>query len=91
MDEVTEASAYYEASSPRLGSTFLEEIRRSMEQVEANPEASQMIGRRVRRKPLKRFPYNLIYAAYQDRIRIVAVAHHKRRPYYWIKRIKNNV
>jgi plasmid stabilization system protein ParE len=86
--EVTEAAQFYEARSPGLGSALLEEVQRSLAQIVTTPEAYQQIGRRVRRKPLWWFPYNLIYAIYPDRIRIVAFAHQKRRPFYWRKRLK---
>lgn len=87
--EVTEAAQFYEARSPGLGSGLLEEVQRSLAQVVTRPEAHQRIGRRVWRKPLWRFPYNLIYAIYADRIRIVAFAHQKPRPFYWRKRLKD--
>ncbi|MEO8436328.1 MAG: type II toxin-antitoxin system RelE/ParE family toxin [Pyrinomonadaceae bacterium] len=47
-------------------------------------------GRGRRRYLMKRFPYSLIYLSYSliymvsgDEIRILAVAHHNRRPGYW--------
>ena len=86
--EITEAAQYYESREPGLGSDWLAEVERAFDQILTNPEASQKIGRRVRRKPLWRFPYNLIYAAYSDQIRIAAVAHQKRRPFYWRSRLK---
>ena len=86
--EVTEAAQFYETRSAGLGSALLDEVQRSLDQMATMPEAYQQIGRRVRRKPLWRFPYNLVYAAYPDRIRIVAFAHQKRRPFYWRKRLK---
>ena len=89
--EVTEAAQFYEARSPGLGSGLVDEVQRSLAQVVTRPEAHQQIGRRVRRKPLWRFPYNLIYAIYPDRIRIVAFAHQKRRPFYWRKRLKDRI
>ena len=85
--EVTEATRYYEMRSPGLGLLFLMEIQRSEEQIIANPEAYQLLGKEIRRKPLGRFPYSLMYAIEPDRIRIVAVAHYKRRPYYWLHRL----
>jgi plasmid stabilization system protein ParE len=87
--EVTEAAQFYEARSPGLGWALIEEVQRSLAQIVATPDAYQQTGRRVRRKPLWRFPYNLIYAIYPDRIRIVAFAHQKRRPFYWRKRLKD--
>lgn len=57
--EVTNSVEYYENCSLGLGSDLLYEIERALKQISANPEACQIIGRRVRRKPLWRFPYNL--------------------------------
>lgn len=87
--EITEAAQYYEERKAGLGADLLGEVEQALEQILANSEASQRIGRRVRRKPLWRFPYHLIYAVYPDRIRIVACAHQKRRPFYWRKRLKD--
>jgi toxin ParE1/3/4 len=86
--EFTEAVRYYELRQPGLGLDLLSEVESALNQILASPEASQKIANRVRRKPLWRFPYNLLYAVNPDRIRIVAFAHQKRRPYYWRKRIK---
>ncbi len=87
--ELTEAAQYYESRRPGLGSDFLAEVERALDQILTNPEASRKIGGRVRRKSLWRFPYNLIYAVSPERIRIVAFAHQKRRPFYWRKRFKD--
>jgi ribosomal protein S18 acetylase RimI-like enzyme len=57
--EVTEAARYYEARQPGLGSDLLAELERALDQIPTYPEASRKIGRRVRRKPLWRFPYNV--------------------------------
>lgn len=86
--EVTEAAKYYESRSEGLGSELLGEVERALRHIATNPEAYQLIGKRARRKPLWRFPYNLIYAVYPGRIRIAAFAHQKRRPFYWRKRLK---
>lgn len=88
-DEFTEAVRYYEMHEPGLGLDMLGEVKAALNQISATPEAWQRIGRRVRRKPLWRFPYNLIYETYPERIRIVAFAHQKRRPFYWRKRLKD--
>lgn len=89
--EVTEAAEFYETRSPGLGLALLEEIAHSLGQVARAPEAYQRIEKRARRKPLWRFPYSLVYAEYPDRIRVVAFAHQKRRPFYWRKRMKDPV
>ena len=86
--EVSEAAEYYERHSAGLGLEMLGEVEQALSHISTNPEACQLIGRRARRKPLWRFPYSLIYAIYPDRIRIVAFAHQKRRPFYWRRRLK---
>ena len=86
--EITDAARYYEVRMSALGLTFLTEVERALDQILMNPDASQKIGKRLRRKSLWRFPYNLVYTVYPDRIRILACAHQKRRPFYWRKRLK---
>ena len=86
--EITDAARYYEVRTSALGLTFLTEVERALDQILMNPDASQKIGKRLRRKSLWRFPYNLVYTVSPDRIRILACAHQKRRPFYWRKRLK---
>ncbi len=85
--EITEAARYYETRAPGLGFLFLMELDDSVEQVVAMPAAFPLVSREVRRKPLRRFPYSLLYVIEADRIRVVAAAHHKRRPDYWRSRL----
>ena len=87
--EITEAVRYYESREPGLGLDLLGEVEQAFDQIMANPEACQRIAKRVRRKSLWRFPYNMMYAIYPDKIRVVAFAHQKRRPFYWRKRLKS--
>jgi len=50
--------------------------------------AYQSVGDEVRKAPVARFPYNVLYAIEPDeRIRVIAVAHQKWRPGYWRKRL----
>jgi toxin ParE1/3/4 len=39
------------------------------------------------RKLLKRYPYFVVFREFSDEIEVIAVAHGKRRPGYWKKRI----
>ncbi|MBK8569244.1 MAG: type II toxin-antitoxin system RelE/ParE family toxin [Nitrosomonadales bacterium] len=40
----------------------------------------------TRSLPLHGFPYSLIYRLRDDTARVIAVAHHSRRPGYWVGR-----
>jgi plasmid stabilization system protein ParE len=82
-DEFNEAIDFYDLESPGLGQVFIDETQRAMESISMFPDASPMIQRRVRKKILLKFPYTLIYSVRKNKIRILAVAHQKRRPFYW--------
>lgn len=41
----------------------------------------------IRRRAVRRFPYHLIYLELPDRLQILAVAHDRRRPGYWVGRV----
>ena len=85
--EMKEAARYYEERALGLGMSFLDAIEEAVDQVLANPEAYQLVGDDVRHKILRRFPYSVLYAIEPDRIRVMAVAHQKRRPGYWCYRL----
>jgi len=85
--EVIEATRYYEKKAPRLGLSFLLDVEEAVEHIRANPDAFQVIAGEIRHKPLRRFPYSIMYAIEPDRIRALAVAHHQRRPGYWFHRL----
>lgn len=81
--EINEAADFYDLESPGLGSIFIDEIQRSIEIIAQFSEAGPLIRGRVRKKPLAKFPYSLIYSIRSDEFRLLAVAHQKRRPFYW--------
>ncbi len=81
--ELLDAARYYEARSKGLGHSFLAVVRRAIEQIQAFPESSPVVRGGLRRRALRRFPYSLIYAAESSEVKIIAVMHQKRRPYYW--------
>jgi toxin ParE1/3/4 len=86
--ELLEATRYYREKKPEVAAAFLKEVRRCGELIRLYPDVSPAaLGKGVRRKLLRRFPYNLIYAIEPDRIRILAVEHHKRRPGFWSDRL----
>ncbi|RJP25716.1 MAG: type II toxin-antitoxin system RelE/ParE family toxin [Candidatus Omnitrophota bacterium] len=84
--EINEAADFYDRESPRLGSAFLDEVQQVMESISRYPNAAPLIQGRVRKKILINFPYSLIYSVRTHEIRILAVAHQKRRPFYWRSR-----
>ena len=84
--ELNEAAQYYDLEDPGLGSSFLAEVDRCPQSIEAHLEAGAILRGSVRRRLLRRFPYALLYKIKPSGIRILAVMNLKRRPTYWVGR-----
>jgi len=82
LEELIEAVLHYEGLSPRA-----RERAPAVDLLRHVPEAAAPIRGSLRRKPLQRFPYSLIYAVEDSEIRIYAVPHRRRRSEYWLDRI----
>ena len=81
--EINEAADFYDAESPGLGDVFIDDIERAIARISEFPEAAPLVRGRVRKRIIAKFPYSLVYSVRGDQIRILAVAHLKRRPFYW--------
>lgn len=84
--ELLEAMAYYEAEASGLGDRFLSAVEKVVAELVEFPESAPIVRRDIRRKLVPRFPYSLLYKRRGEEIRILAVAHQKRRPFYWVGR-----
>lgn len=84
--ELNDAADYYNSKSEGLGDIFLNELQSSVNHIRQFPESAPLINRVVRRKIIRRFPYSIMYSVKPDRIRILAIASQKRRPFYWLDR-----
>jgi plasmid stabilization system protein ParE len=62
---------------------FVAEVHRVANLLVEHQALGPKLDSRHRRLPLRRFPYALIYRVDSDAVRIVAVAHRRRRPNYW--------
>jgi plasmid stabilization system protein ParE len=81
--EINEAADFYDVENPGLGGIFLDEVQSALGGIVDFPDAAPLIRGRVRKRIMTKFPYSLVYAVRRDSITILAVAHHKRRPFYW--------
>ena len=84
--EFIEAAVHYEFLVPGLGVRFSDEVRQGAELLLDHPEIGSPVDPDLRRFVLGRFPFSLIYAAVPETIRILAIAHQRRRPGYWRSR-----
>jgi hypothetical protein len=70
------------------GTDFLDELDRVVRLVKAYPFASTEIEPDIRRCLFARFPYSLIYGIEEQTIVVIAVAHFRRTPRYWVDRVE---
>ena len=87
LNELQDAAAFYAArANAELGLAFIAEFERTANQIQTSPMIGAIFRGDRRRCSLRRFPYSLIYQITAEEIRIIAIAHHRRRPGYWAKR-----
>jgi plasmid stabilization system protein ParE len=87
QEEINEAFDWYFRRSPEAADAFLTEIGASLAQIASHPQLYSTYTKNTRRRVLSGFPYSVIFQLKDDIILVVAVAHAKRRPGYWRKRI----
>jgi len=85
--ELTDATIYYpREASPALALTFLAEFERALDLPCAHPYLAAAWRNDRRRFPLRRFPFSIIYYVHDNELRVIALAHHRRKPTYWVRR-----
>lgn len=94
-----DASADFEAAVERYGSVsteilerFLAEVDEAIDGIMLWPEAAPMEPSWTEQPPIRRarvkgFPYRLVYFIIEDVLWVLAVAHEKRKPGYWLDRL----
>ena len=89
--ELRAAIIRYEEERPGLGAQLWDEIQHTLDLVQARPGIGERVRRvrvrgTVRRFPVRRFPYFVVYRELPEQIQIIAFAHHRQRPGYWRNR-----
>ncbi|MEW6594383.1 MAG: type II toxin-antitoxin system RelE/ParE family toxin [Thermodesulfobacteriota bacterium] len=87
VNEMFDAAVFYEKQVAQLGERFLSTVEGAVADLCEQPEGWPDIGDGVRRRPLRRFPYSVLYRIDEGEIVVVALMHQRRRPHYWIGRL----
>jgi plasmid stabilization system protein ParE len=87
QQELEEAAAFYDLEGPGLGAAFLADFEHAGDQIRRLPESSPVVHEHARKKLMARFPYAVVYSLVEDDVFILAVAHRRRRPFYWQNRL----
>jgi hypothetical protein len=75
-----------------LGDEFISEISASLDRVSGAPEAypawpgTRAEGPLIRKATTQRFPYVIAFEKHEHHVLVLAIAHAKRRPLYWLTR-----
>jgi plasmid stabilization system protein ParE len=85
--EAKAAFDWYWGQSHRAALEFDRELRAAYRSVPKTPLICPPYLRGTRRVILKRYPFSVVFRELLHEIQIIAVAHAKRRPGYWAKRV----
>jgi toxin ParE1/3/4 len=93
VTEMEAAAEWYERRQRGLARRFLDEIERIQEAIVERPASFPRLDLpsvhlSIRRALLYRFPYALVFLDRENDVRVLAVAHTKRRPSYWLNRLR---
>jgi len=76
---------YYERKEAGLGVRFYQEVIGLLERIAEHPSLPRL-RKTYRRVNLKVFPFYISYTVQDDLVWVLAVAHSKKRPGYWMGR-----
>jgi plasmid stabilization system protein ParE len=87
--EVAAVFRYYEKDYPGRGRRFLEALDVAFSQIAESPERFPLsFEPDIRSAKVRRFPYRVVYVVVGEDVEVIAVAHAKRRPAYWRRRLR---
>ena len=86
-DEYVAAVQWYEERVRGLGRRFEDEVDKALSTAAEAPGRWPVEGQGCRRVLLRRFPYRLVYLLEDEDLWVVALAHQRRRPAYWVGRL----
>src|SRR6266480_1352888 len=84
--EFPNAISYYERERKGLGRRFKDEVDKSVRWLATRPEVCRLRSGGYRRMNLRIFPYYIPYIIREESLWILAIAHTRRKPEYWLQR-----
>jgi plasmid stabilization system protein ParE len=83
------AIKWHSAQRPGLGDEFVLAVEEAVQRARRVPEAGSPHLYGTRRMLVERFHYDLVYVLRGELVLIISVAHQRRKPGYWRKRLKD--
>ena len=79
--DISRIMDYYEnVAGPELADEFYAELISYFQKAADSPDSYSVRERDLRRVNLKTFPYHFLFRRLEERVRVLVVRHHKRRP-----------
>jgi len=91
--EIRSAALWYHERRPGLGDEFITEVSAALDRIGDAPESYPQWPRTraadsvIRKITIQRFPYVIAFETHEQHVLVLAVAHAKRRPLYWLTRV----
>ena len=89
--ELRSAALWYDERRSGLGDEFVAEVAAVLDRIADVPESHptwQGAGPMIRKATIHRFPYLIAFENHEQHVLVLAVAHAKRRPLYWLTRAR---
>ena len=86
------SAALYDEQRSGLGDEFLAEVSATLDRIGGTPGScpawprTRAAGPLIRKATIQRFPYVIAFEKHEQHVLVLAVAHAKRRPLYWLTR-----
>ena len=90
--ELRSAALWYDERRSGLGDEFIAEVSATLDRIGGTPESypawprTRAAGPLIRKAAIQRFPYLIAFEKHEQLVLVLAVAHAKRRPLYWLTR-----
>jgi toxin ParE1/3/4 len=93
--ELDEAAEAYEEEIPGFGLRFYDAVEAAIAGAVRAPRAAPLVPylpkqHGLRQRTVHRFPYLVIDRDDGERLRVIAIAHGKRRAGYWLRRLRDH-
>lgn len=90
--ELYQATAWYRDRDPRVARRFTAHTSEALHLIQQFPSMGGRVpgvdDANVRQVPIRKFPYQIVFVDLGDTIEVVAFAHNRRRPAYFLKRLE---
>jgi toxin ParE1/3/4 len=82
--DVIGAAAWYDERNHMIGSAFVDEVSRAIDQLAQDPERRSVIDFGVRYWPVNRFPFVVFYDLHSHELLVLGVMHTARESQKWL-------